>query len=85
MRSALKDTTQRYKSLAGFAIYAIVCDISSMRYAFAFLAIGEICQKREGDLYHIATDRKGGYIAFERSLHGKPRKYIAFAKANISP
>jgi hypothetical protein len=40
---------------------------------------------REGDLYHIATDRKGGYIAFERSLHGKPRKYIAFAKANISP
>ena len=85
MRSALKDTTQRYKSLTGFAIYAIACYISSMRYAFAFLATGEICQKREGDLYHIATDRKGGYIAFERSLHGKPRKYIAFAKANISP
>ena len=35
MRSALKDTTQRYKSLTGFAIYAIACDISSMRYAFA--------------------------------------------------
>ena len=33
MRSALKDTTQRYKSLTGFAIYAIACDISSMRYA----------------------------------------------------
>ena len=33
MRSALKDTTQRYKSLTGFAIYAITCDISSMRYA----------------------------------------------------
>ena len=33
MRSALKDTTQRYKSLTGFAIYAIACDISFMRYA----------------------------------------------------
>ena len=76
MRSALKDTTQRYKSLTGFAIYAIACDISSMRYALRGV---------KGDLYHIATDRKGGYIAFERSLHGKPRKYIAFAKANISP
>ena len=35
---------------------------------------------RARDLYHIATDRKGGYIAFEHE-----RKYIAFAKANISP
>ena len=35
MRSALKDTTQRYKSLTGFAIYAIACDISSMRYALS--------------------------------------------------
>ena len=32
------------------------------------------------DLYHIATDRKGGYIASSRE-----RKYIAFAIANISP
>ena len=76
MRSALKDTTQRYKSLAGFAIYA--CRV---RYIF-----DAICPAgREGDLYHIATDHKGGSIAFKRSLHGKPRKYIAFAKANISP
>ena len=71
MRSALKDTTQRYKSLAGFAIYAW-----RVRYIFdAICPLG-----RERDLYHIATDRKGGYIAFERE-----RKYIAFAKANISP
>ena len=33
MRSALKDTTQRYKSLTGFAIYADACDISTIRYA----------------------------------------------------
>ena len=71
MRSALKYTTQRYKSLAGFAIYA--CRV---RYIFdAICPLG-----RERYLYHIATDRKGGYIAFERK-----RKYIAFATANISP
>ena len=47
-----------------------------MRYIFDVICpLG-----REGDLYHIATDREGGYIAFERE-----RKYIAFAKANISP
>ena len=51
MRSALKDTTQRYKSLTGFAIYA--CRV---RYIF-----DAICPAgREGDFYHIATDRKGG-------------------------
>jgi len=29
----LTENTQRYKSLAGFVIYADACDISSMRYA----------------------------------------------------
>ena len=71
MRSTHKGATQRYKSLAGFAIYAC-------RVGYIFDAICPF--GRERDLYHIATDRKGGYIAFERE-----RKYIAFATANISP
>ena len=53
MRSALKDTTQRYKSLAGFAIYTDACDISSMRYAPS----GREADFVREDLYHIATDR----------------------------
>ena len=81
MRSALKDTTQRYKSLTGFAIYAIACDISSMRYALRGVKGIYIISQPTVRL----RSKQGGYIAFERSLHGKPRKYIAFAKANISP
>ena len=57
MRRALKGTTQRYKSLAGFAIYVVgiatTCDISSMRYAPS----GREADFVREDLYHIATDR----------------------------
>jgi len=35
MRSVLKGTAQRYKSLERFVIYTEVCDISSIRYAFS--------------------------------------------------
>ena len=76
MRSALKDTTQRYKSLTGFAIYA--CRV---RYIF-----DAICPLGREGIYIISQptvrlrSKQGGYIAFERE-----RKYIAFAKANISP
>ena len=48
----------------------------SVRYIFdAICPLG-----RYGDLYHIATEQRDGNIAFEHW-----RKYIAFAKANISP
>ena len=76
MRSAHKDTTQRYKSLAGFAIYA--CRV---RYIF-----DAICPLGREGIYIISQptahlqSKSGGYIAFERE-----RKYIAFAIANISP
>ena len=40
-------------------------DIAIARYAFAFLAKGEICQKREGFIsYRIGAKRQ--YIEFER-------------------
>ena len=41
-------------------------DMPSARYAFAFLAKGEICQKREGFIsYRIGAQRQ--YIEFEQS------------------
>ena len=75
MRSALKDTTQRYKSLTGFAIYAIACDISSMRYALRGVK----------GIYIISQPTAREVISLLSVACGKPRKYIAFAKANISP
>ena len=41
-------------------------DMPAARYAFAFLATGEICQKREGFIsYRIGAKRQ--YIEFEQS------------------
>ena len=41
-------------------------DMPAARYAFAFLAKGEICQKREGFIsYRIGAERQ--YIELERS------------------
>ena len=66
MRSALKDTTQRYKSLTGFAIYAIACDISSMRYALRGVRGFISYRSCEAAISHLLF---GKYIEFCTAKH----------------
>ena len=73
---SLTENTQRYKSLAGFAIYANACDISSMRYALRGVR-GFISYRTEhSEVYRNRVKR--GYIAFAQRIYRPTEKEIAF-------
>ena len=73
---SLTDTAHRYKSLTGFAICCLCNSICCARY---------VCFANEY-LYHIETDRRGGYIEFaaRQIYRAEPSEAYRMRIAHIS-
>ena len=82
---SVKDNTQRYKSLTGSAIFPLGAIFAyGKRYALAFLAKGEICQKREG-IYIISHWSEATiYRTSKASISRLHSKHIAKQKKEIT-